>query len=183
MICCHSFSIDRDLIRSSRGLRIVILLFFFLMIRRPPRSTQSRSSAASDVYKRQSFVPETGVSFFACFVSVAASLPGCPAARATGVACSPMSLTPPHQRAAHGAARYRAVVRQPPSTLHHDSPCAIREWKRVRMYSRTLSGGSFTVPGPLRTKKSPSGTLSIPFHFRKTGSGLRWQLTTQTVFP
>ena len=35
--------------------------FFFLMIRRPPRSTQSRSSAASDVYKRQllevAFVP------------------------------------------------------------------------------------------------------------------------------
>ena len=27
--------------------------FFFLRIRRPPRSTQSRSSAASDVYKRQ----------------------------------------------------------------------------------------------------------------------------------
>ena len=26
---------------------------FFLMMRRPPRSTQSRSSAASDVYKRQ----------------------------------------------------------------------------------------------------------------------------------
>ena len=26
---------------------------FFLMIRRPPRSTQGRSSAASDVYKRQ----------------------------------------------------------------------------------------------------------------------------------
>ena len=30
-----------------------VLCFFFLMIRRPPRSTQSRSSAASDVYKRQ----------------------------------------------------------------------------------------------------------------------------------
>src|SRR5450756_1138029 len=29
------------------------MFFFFLMIRRPPRSTQSRSSAASDVYKRQ----------------------------------------------------------------------------------------------------------------------------------
>ena len=27
---------------------------FFLMIRRPPRSTRVRSSAASDVYKRQS---------------------------------------------------------------------------------------------------------------------------------
>ena len=27
--------------------------FFFLMIRRPPRSTLDRSSAASDVYKRQ----------------------------------------------------------------------------------------------------------------------------------
>src|SRR5450756_2747138 len=30
-----------------------VMFFFFLMIRRPPRSTQSRSSAASDVYKRQ----------------------------------------------------------------------------------------------------------------------------------
>src|SRR5428012_21236 len=30
-----------------------IRFIFFLMIRRPPRSTQSRSSAASDVYKRQ----------------------------------------------------------------------------------------------------------------------------------
>ena len=29
------------------------ILFFFLMIRRPPRSTLDRSSAASDVYKRQ----------------------------------------------------------------------------------------------------------------------------------
>ena len=29
-------------------------LCFFLMIRRPPRSTLDRSSAASDVYKRQS---------------------------------------------------------------------------------------------------------------------------------
>src|SRR5678815_1365549 len=29
--------------------------FFFLMIRRPPRSTLDRSSAASDVYKRQNF--------------------------------------------------------------------------------------------------------------------------------
>ena len=32
-----------------RGLMGVV----FLMIRRPPRATQSRSSAASDVYKRQ----------------------------------------------------------------------------------------------------------------------------------
>ena len=32
---------------------VFVVFFFFLMIRRPPRSTQSRSSAASDVYKRQ----------------------------------------------------------------------------------------------------------------------------------
>src|SRR5665254_19637 len=32
---------------------LVILFFFFIMIRRPPRSTRVRSSAASDVYKRQ----------------------------------------------------------------------------------------------------------------------------------
>ena len=36
---------------------IVFTLFFFLMIRRPPRSTLDRSSAASDVYKRQVFEP------------------------------------------------------------------------------------------------------------------------------
>eukprot|EP01017_Pseudomicrothorax_dubius_P033486 TRINITY_DN4490_c0_g1_i4.p1 TRINITY_DN4490_c0_g1~~TRINITY_DN4490_c0_g1_i4.p1 ORF type:complete len:570 (-),score=165.33 TRINITY_DN4490_c0_g1_i4:123-1832(-) len=34
------------------------IYFFFLMIRRPPRSTQSRSSAASDVYKRQVPAPQ-----------------------------------------------------------------------------------------------------------------------------
>ena len=32
---------------------VVVVVVFFLIIRRPPRSTQSRSSAASDVYKRQ----------------------------------------------------------------------------------------------------------------------------------
>ena len=32
---------------------VCVIIVFFLMIRRPPRSTQSRSSAASDVYKRQ----------------------------------------------------------------------------------------------------------------------------------
>src|SRR5665254_21314 len=31
----------------------IIFFFFLLMIRRPPRSTRVRSSAASDVYKRQ----------------------------------------------------------------------------------------------------------------------------------
>ena len=31
---------------------------FFLMIRRPPRSTLDRSSAASDVYKRQGIEPD-----------------------------------------------------------------------------------------------------------------------------
>ena len=34
-----------------------VMLFFFLMIRRPPRSTLDRSSAASDVYKRQAEAP------------------------------------------------------------------------------------------------------------------------------
>ena len=35
------------------GRHLRAVLFFFLMIRRPPRSTLDRSSAASDVYKRQ----------------------------------------------------------------------------------------------------------------------------------
>ena len=36
-----------------RRVPICIMIIFFLMIRRPPRSTLDRSSAASDVYKRQ----------------------------------------------------------------------------------------------------------------------------------
>src|SRR5678815_5656083 len=43
--------------------------FFFLMIRRPPRSTLDRSSAASDVYKRQ---------FLALFSVVGLALYGLP---------------------------------------------------------------------------------------------------------
>ena len=35
------------------GRSLSSLVVFFLMIRRPPRSTLDRSSAASDVYKRQ----------------------------------------------------------------------------------------------------------------------------------
>ena len=35
------------------SVNVSIGVFFFLMIRRPPRSTLDRSSAASDVYKRQ----------------------------------------------------------------------------------------------------------------------------------
>ena len=40
-------------VREEEGDTLFKVLFFFVIIRRPPRSTQSRSSAASDVYKRQ----------------------------------------------------------------------------------------------------------------------------------
>src|SRR5665809_12887 len=40
---------------SDWGSVIFTVSVFVLMIRRPPRSTQSRSSAASDVYKRQPY--------------------------------------------------------------------------------------------------------------------------------
>ena len=45
--------------------REVCVFFFFLMIRRPPRSTQSRSSASSDVYKRQYLQWQGDASFVA----------------------------------------------------------------------------------------------------------------------
>ena len=41
------------LVASTRASTTTPSFFFFLMIRRPPRSTLDRSSAASDVYKRQ----------------------------------------------------------------------------------------------------------------------------------
>ena len=42
----------------------MLIVVFFLMIRRPPRSTQSRSSAASDVYKRQDEIGLHGVPLY-----------------------------------------------------------------------------------------------------------------------
>ena len=57
LLCAHSYSIYGV---SSTFCIIcgysLSALFFFLMIRRPPRSTLDRSSAASDVYKRQVLV-------------------------------------------------------------------------------------------------------------------------------
>ena len=41
---------------SLRGYKDTFIPMILLMIRRPPRSTRSRSSAASDVYKRQSLM-------------------------------------------------------------------------------------------------------------------------------
>ena len=43
---------------------IYIIIVCFLMIRRPPRSTLDRSSAASDVYKRQEYLASAG--FMGC---------------------------------------------------------------------------------------------------------------------
>ena len=42
------------------GPMCVAFVFFFLMMRRPPRSTLDRSSAASDVYKRQATHGDNG---------------------------------------------------------------------------------------------------------------------------
>ena len=54
-MCCFASGVTAVFVCFLCALYIVMLLnlFFFLMILRPPRSTQSRSSAASDVYKRQ----------------------------------------------------------------------------------------------------------------------------------
>ena len=49
------------------GVGVCGVVVFFLMIRRPPRSTLDRSSAATDVYKRQ---------VFQCFISFIEELQG-----------------------------------------------------------------------------------------------------------
>ena len=51
-MCASEFVIVVRLVSRS-ALAFVV---FFLMIRRPPRSTLDRSSAASDVYKRQAII-------------------------------------------------------------------------------------------------------------------------------
>ena len=73
----------------------VLSFFFFLMIRRPPRSTLDRSSAASDVYKRQS---SHCSSAFRCCDCAATSWPWQPWAWASSSGSSlPVSYT--HLRA------------------------------------------------------------------------------------
>lgn len=79
---------------------------------------------------------------------------------------------PPAQGLSEGSLALSEDRQTPPPTepaAPASPPCE----NRVRMYCAALSGGSFTVPGPLRTKKSPSFVASSPFHLRNTGSGLR----------
>ena len=52
-VCCISLHYDVGVYFYSSLFFDYRIFFFFLMIRRPPRSTLDRSSAASDVYKRQ----------------------------------------------------------------------------------------------------------------------------------
>ena len=51
-----------------------MIFFFFLMIRRPPRSTLDRSSAASDVYKRQILESINFLRFSGCIDNAMISL-------------------------------------------------------------------------------------------------------------
>ena len=74
------------------GTHPISILFFFLMIRRPPRSTLDRSSAASDVYKRQvlgmssrSFSPTQGTPSTFSAKRLTTSLP---ATTQVGIGCS-----------------------------------------------------------------------------------------------
>src|SRR5450756_1207729 len=53
MISYAVFCLKKKKKKNNKIIFFIFFFFFFLMIRRPPRSTQSRSSAASDVYKRQ----------------------------------------------------------------------------------------------------------------------------------
>ena len=53
LVCTWRYVSRVSLCLMSADATPVVRFFFFLMIRRPPRSTLDRSSAASDVYKRQ----------------------------------------------------------------------------------------------------------------------------------
>ena len=68
---------------------MLVVVFFFLMIRRPPRSTQSRSSAASDVYKRQILLCFTGAMYPAIDLTAGEKERG----TMETLLCSPVSLS------------------------------------------------------------------------------------------
>ena len=52
-LVCRVVDVGVMFVRDGTSTLMSLRCFFFLMIRRPPRSTLDRSSAASDVYKRQ----------------------------------------------------------------------------------------------------------------------------------
>ena len=125
---------------------------FFLMIRRPPRSTQSRSSAASDVYKRQ--LPDTRP---------------CAASLSTGHDCTalwPRTRDSPrrlHRRAdlvrprRHPARRGSHRDPQRPTGRRHDH-APFRDRARVdRERARELAGGRGAPPRcPVPAGPAPS---------------------------
>ena len=100
--------------------------FFFLIMRRPPRSTQSRSSAASDVYKRQPehvgepTVTDIGVLDMICDIA--------PQSSSLHLLPEPLQML----NALH--ARMRRVVRVTYSCLLYTSPSP-RDRTRTRMPS------------------------------------------------
>ena len=79
----------------------------------------------------------------------------------------------PRVRAWTGRFRQHGQIDPAQDGSSHRSEGAAAPGNLVRMYFAALSGGRRTVPGPLRTKKSPPASASIPFHLRNTGSGLR----------
>ena len=80
------------------------------MIRRPPRSTQSRSSAASDVYKRQDYLSpwlhlrrtESGIQLVGLFHENHDDKAVAAAARDYGVNVSPLSIQYRHGEVQRG---------------------------------------------------------------------------------
>ena len=76
LLCSSSGSLIVFFFFVDTHLPLWLVLFFFLMIRRPPRSTLDRSSAASDVYKRQILIPQSKPVGSAKFFYIRNGIPG-----------------------------------------------------------------------------------------------------------
>ena len=118
---------------------VFFFCIFFLMIRLPPRSTQSRSSAASDVYKRQG-IPFRG--------NVAEN---------EAVVVNAKPVPRPRMAVPHHADAMFAATGHPDGDGDDVRLGSIEHDRREKPFSRTLGGHAVDGDGFIRGRGAPDG--------------------------
>src|SRR5678815_757406 len=107
------------------------------MIRRPPRSTLDRSSAASDVYKRQGFILSR------VFLKMATALSTAPRTFGIGALCCHQTLSVQSYSLLYKAQHFLRISTRGDATFSASSSIALKNL--TRLYSETASFMSSAV--------------------------------------
>ena len=129
------------------------------MIRRPPRSTQSRSSAASDVYKRQSQMndPDTTPSLFSPIVMEPTTIPETPSIYETPMDRMPISPQPDQLSSDRRASERNNMEKSPSHRRRHCVQGRISDRVKMTFDLATYEGSEDEDPANIvRSPSRPS---------------------------